>query len=93
MIQGGDPTGTGTGGQSIYGKYMDDELDDSLRHVGAGILTTANIGQPNTNGSQFCITLGPCPSMDGQNTIFGRVKFGMDVVAKIGMVQTSRNER
>ncbi|KAL2928647.1 Peptidyl-prolyl cis-trans isomerase CYP18-2 [Bienertia sinuspersici] len=62
IVQGGDPTGTGRGGESIYGKYFEDEIDPKLKHTGAGILSMANAG-PNTNGSQFFITLAPTPSL------------------------------
>ncbi|EXB54602.1 Peptidyl-prolyl cis-trans isomerase-like 1 [Morus notabilis] len=66
IVQGGDPTGTGRGGESIYGSKFDDEIKPELKHTGAGILSMANAG-PNTNGSQFFITLAPCPSLDGPN--------------------------
>ncbi|PHH83608.1 hypothetical protein CDD82_6636 [Ophiocordyceps australis] len=92
MVQGGDPTGTGRGGSSIYGDSFADEIDASLRHTGAGILSMANSG-PNTNGSQFFITLAPTPWLDGKHTIFGRVKTGLSVVKRIGMVPTGPEDR
>ncbi|GAW02832.1 cyclophilin-like protein [Lentinula edodes] len=73
MVQGGDPTGTGRGGTSIYGQKFEDELHPELRFTGAGILAMANSG-PNTNGSQFFLTLGPTPYLDGKHTIFGSAK-------------------
>ncbi|HEX9657961.1 MAG TPA: peptidylprolyl isomerase [Bacteroidota bacterium] len=88
MIQGGDPTGTGRGGESFYGKKFEDEIVASLRHTGAGILSMANAG-PNTNGSQFFITLAPTPWLDGKHTIFGKVVNGMDIVKAIGKVETN----
>ncbi|KAK1081805.1 Peptidyl-prolyl cis-trans isomerase-like 1 [Friedmanniomyces endolithicus] len=87
MVQGGDPTGTGRGGASIYGEKFEDEIRPDLKHTGAGILSMANSG-PNTNGSQFFITLAPAPWLDGKHTIFGRVKGGMNIVKRMGMVQT-----
>ena len=92
MIQTGDPTGTGRGGSSIYGDKFADEIDGSLKHTGAGILSMANAG-PNTNGSQFFITLAPTPWLDGKHTIFGRVKGGMGVVRRLGMVKTDGEDR
>ncbi|KAL7812320.1 cyclophilin-like domain-containing protein [Trichoderma aethiopicum] len=92
MIQGGDPTGTGRGGASIYGDKFEDEIDPSLKHAGAGILSMANAG-PNTNGSQFFITLAPTPWLDGKHTIFGRVKAGMGVVRRMGLVPTGPEDR
>ncbi|KAF2499589.1 putative peptidyl prolyl cis-trans isomerase [Lophium mytilinum] len=92
MVQTGDPTGTGRGGASIYGEKFEDEIDPGLKHTGAGILSMANSG-PNTNGSQFFITLAPTPWLDGKHTIFGRVKGGMRVVQRMGMVKTGPEDR
>ncbi|KAK3288729.1 hypothetical protein CYMTET_3808 [Cymbomonas tetramitiformis] len=92
MIQGGDPTGTGKGGESIYGRKFEDELTRELKHTGAGILSMANSG-PNTNGSQFFITLAPTPWLDGKHTIFGRVYSGMGDVKRLGSVQCDKSDR
>lgn len=89
MIQGGDPTGTGRGGESIYGAPFEDEIVDTLRHSGPGILSMANAG-PNTNASQFFITLVKTPWLDGKHTVFGKVVAGMEVVSAIGKVKTSK---
>jgi peptidyl-prolyl cis-trans isomerase-like 1 len=92
MIQGGDPTGTGRGGESFWGGKFADEFVSSLRHDGPGILSMANAG-PNTNGSQFFITLVATPWLDGKHTVFGKVINGMDVVYSIGKVKTGAGDR
>ncbi|QIX01158.1 hypothetical protein AMS68_006675 [Peltaster fructicola] len=92
MVQGGDPTGSGRGGESIFGEKFEDEISSDLKHTGAGILSMANSG-PNTNGSQFFITLAPTPWLDGKHTIFGRVKSGMRIVQRLGLVKTDSEDR
>ncbi|MGH2667991.1 MAG: peptidylprolyl isomerase [bacterium] len=98
MLQGGDPLTKddkskarwGTGGP---GYNIEDELDKSLRHSGAGILSMANTGRPRTGGSQFFVTLAPTPHLDGKHAVFGRVVEGLDVVKAIGKVKTDRDDR
>ncbi|KAL8793996.1 MAG: hypothetical protein Q9195_003402 [Heterodermia aff. obscurata] len=92
MLQGGDPTGTGTGGSSIYGGKFEDEIVGSLVHDRKGVLSMANSG-PGTNGSQFFITLAPTPHLNGKHTVFGQVVDGMDVVDAIGAVRTGQGDR
>ncbi len=88
MIQGGDPTGTGSGGP---GYTFEDEFND--HPVERGALAMANAG-PNTNGSQFFIvTADACPWLDGKHTVFGKVTEGMDVVDTISQVQTGGADR
>ena len=88
MIQGGDPTGTGAGGESIWNQPFEDEFAPNAVFDKAGILAMANKG-PNTNGSQFFITTVPTYWLNGRHTIFGYVKNGFDVVRKIENVQTN----
>ncbi|MCH9611612.1 MAG: putative peptidyl-prolyl cis-trans isomerase [Chlamydiia bacterium] len=92
MIQGGDPTGSGRGGESLWGGKFEDEFHPSLRHDGPGVLSMANAG-PNTNGSQFFITLVETPWLDGKHSVFGKVVSGMDVIEKLGKVETDAMDR
>jgi cyclophilin family peptidyl-prolyl cis-trans isomerase len=92
MIQGGDPTGTGRGGESFWGKKFNDEIVKELVFDKEGILAMANAG-PNTNGSQFFITLAPTTWLNGNHTIFGKVIKGMDVVKAIGKVEKGSQDR
>lgn len=89
MLQGGDPTGTGTGGP---GYTIDDEFHPELRHDAKGVLSMANAG-PDTGGSQFFITLAPTPWLNDRHAVFGRVTEGMDVVDTIGSTRTGANDR
>lgn len=92
MVQGGDPTGTGRGGKSIYGDKFADEIHPELKHTGAGIISMANSG-PDTNGSQFFLTLGPTSHLDGKHAIFGRVSHGIGILNRMGSVQTDEDDR
>ena len=92
MLQAGDPTGTGRGGASFWGGKFEDEFVSDLKHDTPGILSMANAG-PNTNGSQFFITLVATPWLDGKHTVFGKVINGMDVVYAIGEVKTGAGDK
>ena len=88
MIQTGDPTGTGTGGESIWREPFKDEF--SLKHDQPLVLSMANSG-PNTNGAQFFITTVKCSWLDGKHTVFGRVTKGGDIVHRIEHVEVRRD--
>ena len=90
MIQGGDPQGTGMGGPGY--RFEDECPPGGPKFDRAGLLAMANAG-PNTNGSQFFVTLGPTPHLNNKHTIFGEVTEGMDVVEAIGNVSTGAQDR
>lgn len=92
MIQGGDPTGTGKGGKSVYesGKF-EDEIVSSLKHSKRGIVSMANSG-PNTNGSQFFITYKAHGHLNGKYTVFGHVIDGLDTLDRMERVPTGQGD-
>ncbi len=92
MIQGGDPTGTGMGGASLWGGKFEDEFSPTKTFSKPGILAMANAG-PNTNGSQFFITTIETPWLNQKHTIFGEVTTGYDVVTKLENVPTGAQDR
>ncbi len=92
MIQGGDPTGTGMGGESIWGGPFEDEVSPVAKFDGPGILAMANSG-PNTNGSQFFITCAKTPWLNMRHTIFGEVVSGLEVVQKIENTPVNAEDR
>jgi len=92
MVQGGDPTGTGNGGESMWGKPFKDEISSKLKHEGRGVLSMANSG-PDSNGSQFFITFKSAVHLDGKHSVFGKVVGGFDTLAKIEKVATDEEDR
>lgn len=92
MAQGGDFTkGNGTGGESIYGEKFADE-NFKIKHTEKYLLSSANAGR-NTNGSQFFITFGKTPHLDGKHVVFGRVERGQDIVEKMNRCQTDNSDK
>lgn len=85
MVQTGDPTGTGKGGQSIWGRKFEDEIDDTLRHNVRGVVSMANNGS-DTNGSQFFITYAKQPHLDMKYTIIGKIIDGLEVLDELEKV-------
>lgn len=92
MIQGGDPTGTGSGGESIWGAPFEDEVTEDVAFDKPGLLAMANSG-PGTNGSQFFITTIATPWLNMNHTIFGEVVEGKDVVSKLEGVETGFGDK
>jgi peptidylprolyl isomerase len=92
MIQGGDPAGTGMGGESIWGSPFEDEVSREARFDKPGIVAMANAG-PNTNGSQFFITTAATPWLNMKHTIFGEVISGYDVVQRIENTPADSSDR
>ena len=88
----GDPTGTGTGGNSIWGEAFADEFSQHLSHEGRGVLSMANSG-PNTNKSQFFITFRSCKHLDKKHTIFGKLVGGFETLDKMEKVETDAKDR
>ncbi|MDD3323500.1 MAG: peptidylprolyl isomerase [Sulfurospirillaceae bacterium] len=92
MIQSGDPTASGMGGESIWGKPFEDEFKPNIVFDKTGLLAMANRG-PNTNGSQFFITTTRTPWLNGKHTIFGKVVEGYDIVRAIGDVDVDQRAK
>lgn len=92
MIQGGDPTGSGMGGESIWGRYFEDEIALGYAFDRAGLLAMANAGA-NSNGSQFFITTINTPWLNGKHTIFGEVSKGFDVLRRLESAKTDQRGR
>ncbi|CAO1312947.1 unnamed protein product [Diamesa hyperborea] len=91
MIQGGDPTGKGNGGMSIWNTKFEDEFRPGMSHSGRGVLSMANSG-PNTNGSQFFITFRSCKHLDGKHTIFGKIVGGLDTLTEMERVEVDNKD-
>ena len=87
MVQGGDPSGTGKGGDSIWGGAFKDEIQTRYTHSSRGVVAMANSG-PNTNKSQFYITFGPCPHLDKKHTVIGKLVGGFDTLDEIEVIPT-----
>jgi len=88
MVQTGDPSNTGKGGECIWGGKFNDEIRDDLKHKTRGVLSMANSG-PNTNGSQWFLTYGPQPSLDLKYTVFGKLIDGWDTLDALEKLQVN----
>jgi len=93
LMQSGDPSGSGKGGNSIWGRKFEDEFDPQLRHNQRGMLSMANSRKPDTNGSQFFITYAKQPSLDLKHSVFGKVIDGFDVLDFIEKVPVDAKNR
>ncbi|KAJ3223725.1 Peptidyl-prolyl cis-trans isomerase-like 3 [Clydaea vesicula] len=93
MIQTGDPTGTGKGGTSIWGRMFEDEIKSSLKHNDRGIVSMANKSKPDTNGSQFFITYERHPHLDSKHTVFGKVIDGFDTLDALEKVPINEKNK
>ncbi|UKK01317.1 peptidyl-prolyl cis-trans isomerase [Theileria orientalis] len=93
LIQGGDPTGTGKGGESIYGEPFEDEFVSHLKHDKRGMVSMANPGQSNSNSSQFFITYSKQMHLNNQYTVFGRLISGLDTLEKLENVPVGKKNR
>ena len=98
MIQGGDPTGTGKGGKSIFtdrpdGKFGLEVVLPALKHDARGVLSMANSGRPDSNGSQFFLIYKPCPHLDGKHTVFGKMIGGFDTLDRMERVKVGERDR
>lgn len=92
MIQGGDPTGTGKGGESIWGGTFDDHFKPNLTHTGRGVLSMANSGS-NTNKSQFFFTFRSCKHLDRKHSVFGKIVGGLDTLDKMEAIETNKHDK
>lgn len=92
MVQGGDPTGSGNGGKSIWGGKFEDEIRPNLSHTGRGVLSMANSGK-NTNGSQFFITYRSCKHLDHKHSIFGKVVGGMETLNEMEKIEVDNKDK
>jgi peptidyl-prolyl cis-trans isomerase-like 3 len=93
IIQGGDPSGTGKEGLNFQGKLQADEIVHELKHDRRGVVGLSNMNKPDTVGSQFFITYGPQPHLDGVYSVFGRVVDGWEVVDKMEKVEVGKKHR
>jgi peptidyl-prolyl cis-trans isomerase-like protein 2 len=92
VLQGGDPTGTGMGGVSYFGRSFEDEFNPKLMHKGKGILSMANSGK-NSNNSQFFITLAPCGHLDNKHSVFGEVVGNIKLLDDLESIGSNKDDK